>query len=161
MNDVSPGNIPGSLREAIDFLIQRGELMTVKGEVDPVYEISAIQKKLDNGPAFLFENLKGYPGVRDLGNLFSRRENLAAMFGINDHREFKHKCLAAIKTPLPPRIVSAAPSQQVVIDKNIDIGATLPLITHSEDDAGPILGGGVVFAIDPKHKNTEVSFKRM
>jgi 4-hydroxy-3-polyprenylbenzoate decarboxylase len=161
MSDGNTGSIPKNLREAMDFLAKRGELITIKGEVDPVYEIAAIEKKLDNGPAFLFENIKGYPGVRDLGNLFARRETTSALFGVDDHRKFKYDCLAAIKSPLSPKIVSQAPCQQVVIKDNIDVGAILPLIKHSEDDPGPILGGGVVFAIEPERKNTEVSFKRM
>lgn len=161
MSDGSLRVIPRNLREAIDFLGERGELMTIKGEVDPVYEIAAIEKKLDNGPAFLFENIKGYPGVRDLGNLFARRERMSALFGVDDHRKFKYECLAAIKSPLSPKMVTEAPCQQVVLKDNLDAVAILPLITHSEDDAGPVLGGGVVFAIDPERKNTEVSFKRM
>ena len=161
MSDGNLGVIPKNLRETIDFLAKRGELKTIDAAIDPVYEIAAIEKKLDNGPAFLFENIKGYPGVRDLGNLFARIERTSALFGVNDYRKFKYECLAAIKSPIPPKIVSGGPCQEVVIKDNIDVGAILPLIKHSEDDAGPMLGGGVVFAIDPKHNNTEVSFKRM
>lgn len=153
--------IPRSLREAIDFLSARGELVQVKGEVDTVYEISAIEKKLDSGPAFLFENIKGYPGIRDVGNLFARMENTAALLGLDDHRKLKFKCRQAIKSPLPPKVVSHAPCQEVVITSGIDVNATLPLIKHSGDDAGPMLGGGVVLAKDPVHGNYEVSFKRM
>ena len=161
MSDGNLGVIPKNLRETIDFLAKRGELKTIDAAIDPVYEIAAIEKKLDNGPAFLFENIKGYPGVRDLGNLFARIERTSALFGVNGYRKFKYECLAAIKSPIPPKIVSGGPCQEVVIKDNIDVGAILPLIKHSEDDAGPMLGGGVVFAIDPKHNNTEVSFKRM
>jgi len=153
--------IPTSFRETIDFLAARGELKQIKDEVDTVYEISAIEKKLDNGPAFLFENIKGYPGVRDAGNIFARIEDVAAMFGLDDHRKLKFKCHQAIKSPLPPKVFAKAPCQEVVITDNIDVSATLPLIKHSTDDAGPMLGGGVVLAQDKTHNSYEISFKRM
>ena len=161
MNSENSSNLPGNFRDAVAFLDARGELITVKGQVDTVYEISAVEKKLDNGPAFLFENIKGYPGVRDCGNLFSRIENVAAMFGFNDHRKLKFKCHKAIRSPLPPKVVTKAPCQEVVITDNIDVTATLPIIKHSADDAGPMLGGGVVLAKDPAHGTYEISFKRM
>jgi len=161
MNSENPKSTPRSFRDAIDFLAGHGNLITVKGQVDTVYEISAIEKRLDNGPAFLFENIKGYPGVRDAGNLFARIENTAAMFGSSDHRKLKFKCHKAIKSPLSPKIVSQAPCQEVVITDNIDVTATLPIIKHSADDAGPMLGGGVVLAKDPVHGTYEISFKRM
>lgn len=153
--------IPGSFREAIDFLAQHGELATVTKPVDTVYEISAIEKKLDNGPAFLFENIKGYPGIRDAGNIFARIESIAAMFGLADHRKLKFKCHQAIKSPLPPKVISKAPCQEVVITSNIDVGAVLPLIKHSPDDAGPVLGGGIALAKYPARESYEISFKRM
>jgi len=130
------------MREAIDFLAERKELVLIKNEVDPEYQIAGIQKALDNGPAFLFENIKGYPGVRDIGNLFARRERVAAMFGLDDHRQLKFGALRAIKSPVAPKVVANPPCQQVVITDDIDIAAVLPFIKHSEDDAGRILGGG-------------------
>lgn len=161
MSSESLKGVPKSLREAIDFLAARGELVTVKDQVDTVYEISAIEKKLDNGPGFLFEKIKGYPGIRDTGNLFARIENTAAMFGLDDHRKLKFKCRQAIKSPIQPKVVSRAPCQETIITSDIDVRATIPLIKHSGDDAGPMLGGGVVLAKDPSHGNYEVSFKRM
>ena len=70
------------IRRTIEFLEERGELLVVKGEVDPIYEIAGIQKALENGPVLLFENIKGYPAVRDIGNIFSREERVAALFGV-------------------------------------------------------------------------------
>ena len=34
-----------------------------KEQVDPIYEVAGIQVALEEGPAILFENIKGYPGV--------------------------------------------------------------------------------------------------
>ena len=55
-----------SIRSTIDFLKKHGKLLVIKEEVDPVYEIAGIQKALDGSHALLFENIKGYPGVRNI-----------------------------------------------------------------------------------------------
>ncbi len=129
-----------SMRSTIEFLKEQDEILVVDGEVDPIYEIAAIEKALEGGPAILFENIKGYPGVRDIGNVFSRDERTAKIFGVADHRKIKFACLEAIKNPLPPRVVEDAPCQEVVITEDIDVMATLPMIKSTEIDGGRILG---------------------
>ena len=110
-----------SLRGALEFLEERGELLTITKEVDPILEIAGIQKATDNGATVLFENIKGYPGVRDAGNVTGNAKTVAAMFGLNSKKELRFRCLEAIKKPLPPKMVSNPPCQEVVITKDIDI----------------------------------------
>ena len=43
-----------SMRSTIEFLKEQDEILVVDGEVDPIYEIAAIEKALENGPAILF-----------------------------------------------------------------------------------------------------------
>ena len=151
-----------SLRGTIEFLKEQNEILVIKGEVDPIYEISGIQRSLENGPALLFENIKSYPWARDVGNLFSRRERIARMFDIASVREITLKCREAIKKPLPPRVVKEAPCQEVVITKDIDVMATLPIIKHTEKDPARILGGGNTFISGEYFGDgTHVSFNRM
>ena len=54
----------------------------------------------------------------------------------------KFKFVDALHEPIPPKVVKDAPVQEVVIDKNIDVLATLPVIKHTEFDAGRIMGCG-------------------
>jgi 4-hydroxy-3-polyprenylbenzoate decarboxylase len=131
-----------SLRAAIDYLSEEKEILAIDGEVDPIYEISGIQRSLENGPALLFENIKGYPGVRNVGNLFSRRERIAKMFDAADFKDMTFRCHEAMKRPIPPEVVEKASCQEVVIKKGIDVEATLPIIKHTEKDPARILGGG-------------------
>lgn len=154
-------DIPRDIRQALDFLEARGELERISGEVSIEYDMAAIQKALDAGPALLFENIRGYPEARNLGNIFGKIANMAALFGVADHRQLKRKCLDAIKKPLPAEFKPDGPCQETVITGNIDVNALLPLIKHSADDAGRLLGGGVVLYVDAARRNTEVSFKRM
>ncbi len=130
-----------SMRSTLEFLQAENEVLTVKGEVDPIYEIAGIEKAAEGGPVLLFENIKGYPKVRNVGNVFSTMPRIAKMFGVEDPKQMKFKCLEAIKNPLPPREVSQAPCQEVVITDNIDVPGTIPIIKHTVRDAGRILGG--------------------
>ncbi len=131
-----------STRSALEFLKAEGEVLSIKGEVDPIYEIAGIQKALEGGPALVFENIKGYPGIRDLGNLFATRERAAKMLGIDDFKKVKFRCLEALKKPIPPRTVEQAPCQEVVVTENIDVFSLLPVLKHTPRDAGRIIGGG-------------------
>ena len=151
-----------NIRSTIDFIRERDELLTVKAEVDPVCEISGIQKALDGGPAVLFEKIKGYPGIMNIGNVFSSEERTAAMFGVRRYNELKFSCLEAIAKPIPPEVIEEASCQEVIITDSIDLISTLPIIKHSEGDGAPVLGGGVplVTALAGS-KGSDLSFKRV
>ena len=60
-------------REYLDYLEGKGKLVRVKKEVDPHFEIAAgIRKASDtDGPALLFENVKGYPDWKVAAGLFA------------------------------------------------------------------------------------------
>jgi 4-hydroxy-3-polyprenylbenzoate decarboxylase len=151
-----------SLRRAIESLEEQKELLRVDGEVDPVYEISGIQKALDGAHALLFQRIRGYPGVRAVGNVFSTNERVAKIFGVTDPRKLKFKCLEAMKNPIPPEVVEEAPCQEVVTTENIDVTGSLPIIKHSERDCGPILGGGNTLIMGRYFEGgSHLSFNRM
>ena len=151
-----------SIRGALEYLDSKNEVLHVKKEVDPIYEIAGIQKALEKGPILLFEKIKGYPSFLDVGNFFGRREPLADLFDVDDPKKLKFKFVEAIKNPLPPKIVKEAPCQEVVITKNIDVLGTLPVIKHTELDAGRIMGCGNQLLCDIYRKgDTNISFNRI
>ena len=151
-----------TLRGTLEFLEERGELLRVNGEVDPILEISGIEKALDNGPVLLYEKIKGYPGVRNVANLLGSEDVTAAIFGLDDLNQLRFRCLEAMKNPTPPVMVDNPPCQEVVITRGIDIMGTLPVIKHSADDAGRIIGGGIIPTMSPLvPKGTNLCFKRM
>ncbi|MFA5317193.1 MAG: hypothetical protein WC369_07230, partial [Dehalococcoidales bacterium] len=123
-----------SLRSTLKMLESQNEVLTVTNEVDPDLELAGISKAMDNGPAILFDNIKGYPGNRALTALFSRFERVARIFGVDDPRKLKFKGLEALKNPLPPKIVESAPCQEVVIDHDINVPDTLPILRFTAGD---------------------------
>jgi len=151
-----------SIRGTLAFLEAREQLIKVTEEVNPVLEIAGIQKALDEGPALLFENIKGYPGVKCTGNLLCRDDNLAAIFGVDNYKHLKFRCVEAINNPIPPIPVQNPPCQEVMITKDLNVMNVLPIYQHSPDDGGRLLGGGIVLVMPPvQPQGTELAFKRM
>ncbi|MFH1775662.1 MAG: UbiD family decarboxylase [Chloroflexota bacterium] len=151
-----------SLRSTLEFLKERGELLTVKKEVDPCYEVVGIQKGLEAGPTLLFEKIKGYPHARHVASLFGNDTRVAAMFGVDKPQNLKFRYLEAFKNQIPPRVVEGGPCQEVVISKNINAWEVLPTVIHCEGDPGHLFGGGITLAYGlPGLKGSDVGFKRM
>jgi len=152
----------GSFRESLDVLQEHGRLLEIKGEVDPKLEIAGIQKAVDGGPAVLFDNVKGYKDMRAGGNITACRENISLIFGVeNDPKVMLEWGRNALLKPISPVEVDKAPCQEIVITKDIDILATLPVLTHSEIDAGRIMGSNIFFFPGKYFDGgTEISYKR-
>ena len=87
-----------NLRDTLQWLKEEGEEVEVlKPEIDPVLEITAFARAFDDGPAFLFENLKGYPNARMKSNLYAKPERLAKMVGVDDAKKIKFKIWDAFR----------------------------------------------------------------
>ena len=73
------------IRELIENLEKAGELKRVKTEVDSNLEIAEILRRTmyKNGPALLFENIKGYD-MSVLGNVFGSIKRLEIALETND-----------------------------------------------------------------------------
>jgi gallate decarboxylase subunit C len=151
-----------SVRGALEYLDKKGYVLHVKKEVDPIYEIAGIAKSFEKGPILKFEKIKGYPGYVNIGNFFGRREPWADIFGVEDPNKMKFKFVDAFHDPIPPKVVKDAPVHEVVINKNIDVLGTLPVIKHTEFDAGRIMGCGNQLLTDVYRKgDTNISFNRI
>lgn len=145
-------------RGLLEFLKTRDDFLTIEGEVDPIYEVAGLIKALEGGPAIYCTNIKGFPGHRILTNTFATRERIAAMFGAEDARKTKFRCLDALQNQIPYKIVDVGPCQENVFTDNLDVLSTIPIIKHTEEDAGRILGA-ITFV--PKGiKGTHVSYNR-
>lgn len=131
-----------TLRGALEYIKQMGELLETNVEVDPHLEMAAIQKRLEGGPAVLFNNVKGYPGKRLVTNIFASDARIAKLFDVDEPKNLKFKILDAIHNPIPPKEVSTAPCQEVVITQDIDVWQVVPMISHTPSDPGRTLGGG-------------------
>lgn len=151
-----------SLRGAIEYLDKTGEMLRTQKPVDPDVEVIALQKYFDGGSALLFDKIIGYDNARVVTNVMATKNRLWRLFEANGPNEFKRKFIDAIQQPLKPRIVESAPVQEVVIRDNVDVWPIIPMLSHTKDDPGRTLGGGITL-VSGRHfwGGTHVAYNRM
>ena len=161
------------LRQFVAQLEARGDLKRIRAEVSPRLEMTEICDRVlrAGGPALLFER----PAAHDipvLANLFGAVRRIAAAMGLADARALREvgKMLAFLREPeppkglrdlwdkfpvwkqllnLPPKVVSKAPSQEVILEGD-DVDLTrLPVQTCWPLDAGPLITWGLTVTRGP------------
>ena len=137
------------LREFVECLEKSGELIRVGQELSPQYEIpEAIRYAArHSGQAILFERVEGYD-IPVVGNLLGTRKRFALALSTDEARSGE-EYLVRKKTLIKPRIVDKAPVKEVILDKEINILKTIPVLTHNEKDAGPYFTTAITIAKDP------------
>lgn len=172
------------LRDFIQQLEKLGELKRIKQCIDPKLEITEISDRTlrAEGPALLFENVKG-SDFPVLANLFGTPHRVALGMGEDNVSSLREvgKLLAYLKEPEPPKgmkdawqkmpifkqvlnmspkVVSKAPCQQNIIDKNnIDL-SKLPIQTCWPGDAGPLITWALVVTKGPEKERQNMGIYR-
>lgn len=142
--------MPEDLRTFVKRLEESGELVRVSDELSTQHEIAAAIKYVAQygEKAVLFERAKDYD-VPIVANLLGSRERVAMAFDVKE-RALDETYLARAQNRIKPNVVTSAPVQEVVIDSEIDICHTLPVLTHHEKDAGPYMTSAITIAKDPE-----------
>jgi len=143
--EVRPGDVNiYSIRTAIADLADAGELLETDVEVDPDVEFAAIQKRLDGGPALLFNTVKGQPHARFLTNLFAQWNRIDRMFGFADRVDRTVQIADAINNPIPPEVVDskAAPVHAAVNENVKEVDDIVPPIRHTKKEPELTTGAG-------------------
>lgn len=170
------------LNAFIEVLRSLGELKEISAEVDPELEISAITDRVvkQGGPALLFSNVKGYPGIPVLINTFGsqRRMELALGTGSLDDIAAEIAQLIQLKIPasligkiqlLPhlarlantqPKVVRSGPCQEVVETENPSMGA-IPIIKCWPNDGGRYITFAQVITRHPELGTRNVGMYRL
>ena len=113
-------------------------LLRVKKEVSPRFEMAAGVYKTGkiNGPALLFENVKGYPGWGVAGGLFVTQRLLAFALQTEESKLLE-RYLELEQQRIEPISVSSGPVKEIIVKgDDIDL-AKLPFLTYSELDELP------------------------
>ena len=122
----------------------------VKAEVNPRWELSAVQMRLQAEgklPVLFFERVSGH-AMPVVSNLFASKRHLALALGTSPDRLVSAFSEAATRR-LAPVEVSTGPVKDVVSTGEKAVLSALPLVTHCEKDAGPYLSSGVTIMRDP------------
>jgi UbiD family decarboxylase len=140
------------LRNFLDLLAREGELQRIKTTVDPKHEIGAVCKVLNErpgSPAVLFENVKG-SAIPVVGQLLASDKRVAMALGLAQENVFDETVKRAT-SPIPPRLVTDGPCQEVIM-KGDEVDVTkLPLCTNNPNDGGPYITAGHVIIKDPEY----------
>lgn len=144
-------------------------------EIDPDAEISGVYRYIGaggtverptaEGPAMMFNNLKGFPNTRVLIGLMASRKRDGRILH-HDYKTLGHFLKDAVENPVHPIKVDKkdAPVQEVVhlaSDPDFDIRKLVPAPTNTEYDAGPYITCGLVKGSNPDKTMTDVTIHRM
>ena len=87
------------LRTTLDWL--GGDVQYIEAEIDPDVEMCTITKAFDNSKVIVANNIKGYPGVRMISNLYSRKERVCRFHGCEEFRDIKRQLIQQVNNPSP------------------------------------------------------------
>jgi 4-hydroxy-3-polyprenylbenzoate decarboxylase len=161
------------LRSFVSQLEATGDLKRIQVAVSPRLEMTEICDRVlrAGGPALLFERPTGHD-IPVLANLFGTVRRVAAAMGVADASALREvgRMLALLREPeppkglrdlwdkfpvwkqllnMPPKTVSSAPAQEVVLEgKDVDLGR-LPVQTCWPHDAGPLITWGLTATRGP------------
>ena len=161
------------LREFIAQLEAKNDLRRIRTEVSPRLEMTEICDRVlrAGGPALLFERAAGHD-MPVLANLFGAVRRVAGAMGLADASGLREvgKMLAFLREPeppkglrdlwdkfpvwkkllnMPPKVVSSARCQELVIEENdLDL-SQLPVQTCWPEDAGPLITWGLTVTRGP------------
>jgi len=173
------------LREFINELEKRGDLVRITAEVDPNLEMTEIADRTlrGGGPALLFENPKGSQ-IPVLANLFGTEKRVALGMGEESVEALRDvgELLAYLRQPDPPRgfrdlvdkapllkkiltmgpnVVKNAPCQQVTYSReDVDL-YQLPIQTCWPGDVGPLVTWPLVITRGPEKERMNLGIYRM
>jgi 4-hydroxy-3-polyprenylbenzoate decarboxylase len=165
-----------SLRDLVDVLEEKGELVRVKTSVDPDLEVAEIMRRLmyaKGKPAVLFENVKGYT-IPILGNTFGSKERLEIALEEDDFSHIGNRIVDLTKMKMPtgvfgklrmlpklseisdygPKHIDNGPVKEVVLTEEKADLFTLPILRSFKGDAGRFITFGLTVT---KHPDTEVT----
>lgn len=144
-------------------------------EVDPEAELAGVyryigaggtvERPTQEGPAMMFNNVKGFPDTRVLIGLMASRRRVGKMFH-HDYQTLGQYLNEAVSNPVAPVTVTEqdAPAHEVVYkatDEGFDIRKLVAAPTNTPVDAGPYITVGVVFGSSMDKSKSDVTIHRM
>ncbi len=167
------------LRTFLNHLEAAGDLARIHVPVDPDQEITVIQHRVmaQNGPALLFEKVKGSP-YRLASNLFGTPQRVRQVFG-RPPAELGHRLVRLFETLMPPtlpalwhrrtdlrallharlRTVTTGPVLQTTAAP-ADL-TRLPVLTCWPQDGGPFFTLPLVHTTDPDGRHGNLGIYRL
>lgn len=163
------------LRSALQLLAGTpGQLLETDVEVEPMAELSGVyryvgaggtvKRPTKEGPAMIFNNIKGHPDARVAIGVLASRKRVAQLLECRPE-ELGKKLYRSVDNPIPP-VVTDKPAlcQQVVHraeDPDFDLYKLVPAPTNTPDDAGPYITLGMCYATHPDTGLSDITIHRL
>jgi len=145
-----------SLRSFLEGMEKRREIIHVKEEVSPRFEVSAIMKESDGGPILQFDRVKGHATKIVTGACGTRQR---ICWALDTSTQKLYQSLAqAWRLPETPKTLKEGPVKEVVEKPRL---SKLPILTHFERDAGPYITSAIISARSQDGKIENVSIHRL
>lgn len=167
---------PYDLRKVLEELKQQeGQYHETDEPVDPNAELSGVYRYVgaggtvmrptQEGPAMMFNSVKGFPDTRVLIGLLASRKRTGLMFH-HDYKTLGRFLRDCVDNPVKPVMVKEedAPAHEVVhkaTDPDFDIRKLVAAPTNTEYDAGPYITMGLVSGSSPDKTLKDVTIHRM
>ncbi|MBE44560.1 MAG: menaquinone biosynthesis decarboxylase [Thaumarchaeota archaeon] len=171
-----------SLQEYVKALEDSNQLKHIKSEVSVDLELAEILRRLtyNNGPAVIFENVKGY-NMPVLGNAFGTMKRLELALGTDNFEQIGERIVGLSKMELPtgildklkmlpklseiadnaPKVVSKGPISEVYEDASKASLNNLPALKCWSKDAGRFITFGLIVTKHPETGNRNLGVYRM
>ncbi len=145
------------LRDFLTRLEEEGQLVHYSNEILPEPDIRLICRAagdMQNGPAVMMDNIKGYKGRRLVVNVHGSWANHAMVFGMDKNTGAKEQFIELCKRwdnyPGEVKYVDNAPCQEVVIKDDINLFDLIPLYRINPYDGGYYFSKASVISKDPE-----------
>ncbi|MGC7873456.1 UbiD family decarboxylase [Desulfosporosinus sp. SYSU MS00001] len=164
------------LRTALELLESiPGQLIQTDIEVDPHAELSGVYRHVGaggtvmrptkEGPAMVFNKIKGFDHVRVAIGLLASRKRVGLLLD-TDPKTLGFHLGNSLKNPIPPIVIDNkdAKCQEVVHyadDPGFNLKKLVPAPTNTEEDAGPYITLGMCYATDPENGDTDITIHRL
>ena len=164
------------LRSALELLrTLPGQLAETDVPVDPSAELSGVYRYVgaggtvarptQEGPAVIFNSIKGHPDAKVAIGVLSSRKRVAALLDCPPDR-LGWKLRDCVSSPIQPVTMadSLPPCQEVVHradEDGFDLFKLVPAPTNTPDDAGPYITLGMCYATHPDTGEKDITIHRL
>ncbi len=163
------------LRSALKLLEEMpGQLVETDVEVEPMAELSGVYRYVGaggtvmrptkEGPAMIFNNIKGHPDARVAIGVLASRKRVAALLDCKPE-DLGKKLYHSVDNPIPPVLQEGAPLCQEVVHRadepGFDLNKLVPAPTNTPYDAGPYITLGMCYATHPETGVHDVTIHRL
>ncbi|MDO4336866.1 MAG: UbiD family decarboxylase [Eubacteriales bacterium] len=164
------------LRSALELLENiPGQLVQTDVEVDPKGELSGVYRHVGaggtvkrptkEGPAMIFNNIKGHEGARVVTGLLASRKRVGYLLDC-DPKKLGFLLKDSVANPVKPVVIpnEQAKCQEIVhyaTEEGFDVRKLVPAPTNTLEDAGPYITLGMCYASNPETGESDVTIHRM